>query len=96
MNFNVDDRGFYGEFGGAYIPEMMYSNIEELKDKYLNILEDKEFREDFDLLLRDYAGRPSPLFHAKRLSQYYKTQIFLKRNDHQYAIQTVGRNSKRS
>jgi tryptophan synthase beta subunit len=81
MNYNVDDRGYYGEFGGAYIPEMMYSNIKELRDNYLNILESQDFRKEFAMLLRDYAGRPSPLFHAKRLSQYYNTTIFLKRED---------------
>jgi tryptophan synthase beta subunit len=81
MNYNVDEKGFYGEFGGAYIPEMMYSNIKELRDNYLNILDSAYFRKEFAILLRDYAGRPSPLFHAKRLSQHHKTKIFLKRED---------------
>lgn len=81
MDYNVDDRGYYGEFGGAYIPEMMFSNIKELRDKYLGIIESQDFRKEFTILLRDYAGRPSPLFHAKRLSQHYNTRIFLKRED---------------
>ncbi len=81
MNYNVDERGFYGEFGGAFIPEMMYSNIKELRDNYLNILNDEDFREEFSVLLRDYAGRPSPLFHTVRLSEFYGTTIYLKRED---------------
>jgi tryptophan synthase beta chain len=81
MNYNVDERGFYGEFGGAFIPEMMYSNIKELRDNYLNILNDEDFREEFSVLLRDYAGRPSPLFHTVRLSEFYGITIYLKRED---------------
>ena len=60
MKFDVDERGFYGEFGGAYIPEMMYRNITELKDNYIRIIESMEFRKEFYGLLRNYAGRPSP------------------------------------
>lgn len=81
MNYNVDERGFYGEFGGAYIPEMMFSNIEELRQSYLRILDSQDFRKEFSVLLRDYAGRPSPLFYADRLSEFYKTNIYLKRED---------------
>lgn len=81
MNYNVDERGYYGEFGGAYIPEMMQSNIKELRDNYLKIIESQDFRKEFSVLLRDYAGRPSPLFHARRLSEYYSTHIYLKRED---------------
>jgi tryptophan synthase beta subunit len=81
MNINVDERGYYGEFGGAFIPEMMYRNISELKENYLKILDDQDFRREFSLLLRNYAGRPSPLFFAKRLSSFYNTQIYLKRED---------------
>jgi tryptophan synthase beta chain len=81
MNYKVDDKGYYGQFGGAFIPEMMYSNIRELKDNYLNILQDKGFKNEFSSLLHDYAGRPSPLFYAKRLSGYYNTTIYLKRED---------------
>lgn len=81
MNYNVDEQGYYGEFGGAYIPEMMYSSVKELEDNYLKILEDKEFRDEFKSLLKNYAGRPSPLFFASRLSAYHNTRIFLKRED---------------
>jgi tryptophan synthase beta chain len=81
MNYNVDERGYWGEFGGAYIPEMMYSNIKELKDNYLKILNDKKFKDEFHSLLKHYVGRPSPLFFAERLSEYHHTKIFLKRED---------------
>lgn len=75
------ERGYYGEFGGAFIPEMLYANVEELKSRYLEIIHDPEFRKDFDLLLKDYAGRPTPLYFADRLSKKYDTCIFLKRED---------------
>jgi len=81
MNFNPDKFGYYGEFGGAFIPEMMYPNIRELRENYLKILSDEDFRKEFSGLLRDYAGRPSPLFYASRLSSFYKTRIYLKRED---------------
>ena len=81
MDYNVDERGYYGEFGGAYIPEMMQANIKELRENYLKILESREFKEEFSVLLRDYAGRPSPLYHARRLSNHYSARIFLKRED---------------
>ena len=81
MNYNVDERGYYGEFGGAYIPEIMHSNVKELRDSYLTILESEDFRKEFSALLRDYAGRPSPLFYASRLSEFYDTNIYLKRED---------------
>jgi len=68
-----DKEGFYGEFGGAYIPEMLYPNIHELQDKYLAILGSPDFREDMTSLLKDYAGRPTPLYYAERLSEYYET-----------------------
>jgi tryptophan synthase beta chain len=81
MKYTVDSRGYYGEFGGAFIPEMMYPNIKELGDKYLKILNDKEFKNEFSSLLRNYVGRPSPLFFASRLSSFYNTKIYLKRED---------------
>ena len=81
MNYNVDKRGFYGEFGGAYIPEMMYPNIKELEDNYLKILNDKKFNDEYRSLLKHYVGRPSPLFFAERLSAFHNTKIFLKRED---------------
>jgi tryptophan synthase beta chain len=74
-------QGYYGKFGGAYIPEMLHRNVEELKSKYLDIIYDKAFLEEFRNLLRDYAGRPTPLYHAKRLSEQYGTTIYLKRED---------------
>lgn len=81
MDYNVDKRGFYGEFGGAYIPEMMYPNIKEMEDNYLKILNDKKFNDEYHSLLKHYVGRPSPLFFAERLSEFHKTKIFLKRED---------------
>ncbi|MBD3750522.1 MAG: tryptophan synthase subunit beta [Sphingobacteriales bacterium] len=81
MNYRIDDRGYYGDFGGAYIPEMLYPNIEELRNEYLKIIAQPDFQEEFKSLLKDYVGRPSPLFLAKRLSEKYGAQIYLKRED---------------
>jgi tryptophan synthase beta chain len=81
MNYNPDERGYYGEFGGAFIPEMMYQNVKELEDNYLKILSDKKFSDEFHSLLKNYVGRPSPLFFASRISSFYNTRIFLKRED---------------
>lgn len=81
MNYKVDEKGFYGKFGGAYIPEMLYPNVEELRQNYLRIIQEPDFQNEFRQLLKDYVGRPTPLFEAKRLSEKYKTQIFLKRED---------------
>ena len=81
MNFDVSNKGFYGEFGGAYIPEMLYANVEELRERYLSILQSETFQTEFTELLRDYAGRPSPLFHAKRLSEKTGASVWLKRED---------------
>ncbi len=79
--YAVDEHGYYGNFGGAYIPEMLYPNIEELQQKYLDIIHEESFRKEFDQLLKDYVGRPTPLYFAKRLSEKYNTQIYLKRED---------------
>lgn len=81
MDYRVDKKGFYGEFGGAYIPEMLYPNVKELEESYLGIIESESFQEEFSMLLKDYAGRPTPLFRAGRLSEYYGTNIYLKRED---------------
>lgn len=81
MGKDVDAGGFYGSYGGAYIPEMLYPNIKELEDKYMDIVQSDSFQSKFRLLLRDYAGRPTPLYRAERLSAHYGTQIFLKRED---------------
>ena len=76
-----DKRGYYGKFGGAYIPEMLYPNVEELRTRYLDIMNEPSFQKEFRDLLKDYAGRPTPLFFAGRLSEKYGTTIYLKRED---------------
>lgn len=81
QSFQVDERGYYGEFGGAFIPEMLYPNVEELRSRYLDIIADPTFQEEFHALLKDYVGRPTPLFKAERLSAKYNTHIYLKRED---------------
>jgi tryptophan synthase beta chain len=81
ISFNVNKMGYYGDFGGAYIPEMMYSNIEELRSKYLDICSEKKFQSEFNELLKQYVGRPTPLYFAERLSKKYNTKIYLKRED---------------
>ncbi|MEO6329751.1 MAG: pyridoxal-phosphate dependent enzyme, partial [Ginsengibacter sp.] len=73
--------GYYGDFGGAYIPEMLHRNVEELKSRYKEIIYDESFQKEFHELLKDYAGRPTPLYFAKRLSEKYNTKIYLKRED---------------
>lgn len=81
MNYNVDSKGYYGEFGGAYIPEMLYPNVEELRQQYLKVMTSPEFQVEFQSLLREYVGRPTPLYFAKRMSEKYDTKIYLKRED---------------
>ncbi|MGD1839329.1 MAG: tryptophan synthase subunit beta [Thermonemataceae bacterium] len=81
MQYTVNEKGYYGKFGGAYIPEMLYPNVEELERRYLEIMGSKSFQQAFHQLLKDYVGRPSPLYFAKRLSEKYQTQIYLKRED---------------
>lgn len=81
MKYTVNEKGFYGKFGGAYIPEMLYPNVEELRQNYLSILNDDCFKADFAKLLKDYVGRPTPLYFAQRLSAQYKSRIYLKRED---------------
>ena len=81
MTYQADARGYYGKFGGAYIPEMLYPNVEELRTKYLSIIKDEEFQQEFHYLLKNYVGRPTPLYLAKRLSVEYKTTVYLKRED---------------
>ena len=78
QQYNVNEKGYYGEFGGAFIPEMLYPNVEELKNNYLSIINDPAFKTEFDALLKDYVGRPTPLFLAERLSEKYNTTILLK------------------
>ena len=81
MSYNVNEKGYYGQFGGAYIPEMLYPNVEELRQNYLDITATPDFKEEFNQLLKDYVGRPSPLYFAKRLSEKYNTKVYLKRED---------------
>lgn len=80
-SYHVSERGYYGEFGGAFIPEMLYPNVEQLRQKYLEVMSDPSFKEAFNQLLKDYVGRPSPLYFAKRMSEKYGTRIYLKRED---------------
>ena len=79
--YQVDKNGYYGEFGGAYVPEILHQCVENLQNTYLQVLESDSFKEEFDQLLRDYVGRPSPLYLAKRLSEKYGCKIYLKRED---------------
>ncbi|MDR3250113.1 MAG: tryptophan synthase subunit beta [Tannerella sp.] len=81
MSYQVDEKGYYGRFGGAYIPEILHKCVEDLQKSYLTILESKSFGTEYRDLLRDYAGRPSPLYFAKRLSEKYGCRIYLKRED---------------
>lgn len=81
MNFQVNKQGYYGRFGGAYIPEMLYPNIEDLRERYLAIMNEPEFQKEFQELLQHYVGRPTPLYRANRLSEKYNATIFLKRED---------------
>lgn len=76
-----NEQGYYGQFGGAYIPEMLHRNVEELRTRYLEIMQDEGFQKEFQQLLRDYVGRPTPLYFAERLSNRYKANIYLKRED---------------
>lgn len=81
MDYNVNNEGFYGEFGGAYIPEILYANVQNLKSEYLRIMDEPGFKKELDRMLKDYVGRPSPLYFAERLSEKYDTRIYLKRED---------------
>ncbi len=81
MKYNVNEKGYYGEFGGAYIPEMLYPNVEELRQQYISIMHEPSFQKEFNALLKEYVGRPTPLYFAKRLSAKYNTKIYLKRED---------------
>ena len=80
-NYQVDKNGFYGEFGGAYVPEILYGCVHELQEAYLPIIESEEFKREYHALLKDYVGRPSPLYYARRMSERYGCQLYLKRED---------------
>ncbi len=80
-DFEVDERGYYGNFGGAFVPEMLYPNVTELRERYLQLIAEPSFEAEFRDLLKNYVGRPTPLYHAKRLSEKYGGRIYLKRED---------------
>ena len=79
--FHVNSEGYYGEFGGAYVPEILHRCVEELQKSYLEVIESESFKREYDELLRNYVGRPSPLYRANRLSEKYGCKIYLKRED---------------
>ncbi|SOC80911.1 tryptophan synthase beta chain [Salinimicrobium sediminis] len=81
MSYQVNEKGYYGDFGGAFIPEMLYPNVEELRSRYLDIMQEESFQEEFRQLLKDYVGRPTPLYFAERFSKKYSTKVYLKRED---------------
>ena len=81
MSYQVNDKGYYGNFGGAFIPEMLYPNVEELRSRYLQIMQEESFQKEFKKLLKDYVGRPTPLYYAERFSKKYGAKIYLKRED---------------
>ena len=81
MKYNVDENGFFGRFGGAYVPEILYKCVTDLQAAYLPILESESFQHEYAALLKDYVGRPSPLYYAKRMSERYGCQLYLKRED---------------
>jgi tryptophan synthase beta chain len=83
-SFSVSQKGYYGRFGGAYIPEMLYPNVEELRENYLKIINQADFQEDFHNLLRDYVGRPTPLYFANRLPE--NTKLMFISNEKTFAI----------
>lgn len=81
QTLSIDERGYYGEFGGAYIPEILHKCVTDLRESYLRIMESERFRADFDALLRDYVGRPSPLYLSRQLSERFGAKVYLKRED---------------
>ena len=81
QNYQVDENGFYGEFGGAYVPEILYATVRNLQEQYLPIISSQEFKDEYHALLRDYVGRPSPLYYARRMSERYGCRLYLKRED---------------
>ena len=81
MNYSINSKGYYGQFGGTFIPEMLYKNVSELQHNYKSILECEEFKQEYKALLKHYVGRPSPLYYSKNLSSHYQCSIYLKRED---------------
>ena len=80
-NYLIDDKGFFGKYGGAYVPEILYKCVHDLQDAYLPIIESEDFQREYHSLLKDYVGRPSPLYYARRMSERYGCRLFLKRED---------------
>ena len=80
-NYLIDDKGFFGKYGGAYVPEILYKCVHDLQDAYLPIIESEDFQHEYHSLLKDYVGRPSPLYYARRMSERYGCRLFLKRED---------------
>ena len=87
--YRVNDAGFYGEFGGAYVPEILYKTVEDLRLAYQGIIESESFQREYHQLLRDYVGRPSPLYLAERMSQKYGCRLYLKRARHASLLKRV-------
>ena len=85
MSYHVNEKGYYGQFGGAFIPEMLYPNVEELRQNYLKVMAEPDFKKEFDQLLKDYVGRPTPLYFAKRMSKNIHTLKYIS-NEKIYAI----------
>ncbi len=81
MKYAVDNNGYYGKFGGAYVPEILHKNVSELQERYLTIMQDSAFQKELNQLLHDYVGRPTPLYFATRLSQFVGAKVYLKRED---------------
>ena len=81
MKYTVDKKGFYGNYGGAFVPEMLFPNLDELEKNYIKIINDTDFQNDYNNLLKDYVGRPTPLYFAERMSGKYKCKIYFKRED---------------
>ena len=79
--FQPDENGYFGQFGGAFIPELLHPNVKELADNYIQIIESEAFQTEYKSLLKDFVGRPTPLYLAKRLSEKYGATIYLKRED---------------
>ena len=79
--WQVNEQGYYGDFGGAYVPEMLYGNVENLRSHYLHIIHEESFQKEYHALLKNYVGRPTPLYFAGRLSEKYNAKVYLKRED---------------
>ena len=94
--FHVNSEGYYGEFGGAYVPEILHRCVEELQKSYLEVIESESFKREYDELLRNYVGRPSPLYRANRLSEKYGCKIYLKREDLNLSLIHISEPTRRS